>query len=449
MAFPEPRYYIIRVFSSNTAKKLRMLPVTASSDRPAGRSLSWQPRRFTAAVLLVSSLVSLWLFTPVFWDRLGGDSRAFYAAARVDLRGGDPYSFSQLTAEEAAVDAVAGAHPGTTAYSANPYHYPPLLTRAWEALTPLGDRGFYWVNFGALLLLGLLGLELILAALSWSNRWLARAFFVVSPAMTLVLVSGNPSTLLLAAWGGALLAASRNRALLAGMLLAAGWIKPPVGIPVALALAIAGPASKRLLAAGFGLGTAVFGAANLLIGGPAQSFRWLGSLFEFTATLSPKQATVIGQCCLTGLPALLLDRVSMPVAVLAAGAVAAAILWVAFRRGFLGATRPDPLLPLALLTALALIVTPYVHLNDLVLEALPLLVIASQPLTLVSRPTLALWGLGAATPLALSALPQVANAGLPSSIAAFGLLLGTLTTVALVAVGRPEATVCATARAPA
>jgi len=257
--------------------------------------------------------------------------------------------------------------------------------------------------------------------------------------MALVLVSGNPSTLLLAAWGGALLAASRNRALLAGALLAAGWIKPPVGIPVALALAIAGPASKRLLAAGFGLGTAVFGAANLLIGSPAQTFRWLGSLFEFTATLNPKQATVIGQCCLTGLPALLLDRVSLPVAVLAAGAIAGGLWVVATRRGLIGAG-PEPLLPLALLTALALIVTPYVHLNDLVLEALPLLVIASQPLNVVSRPVLALWGLGAAAPLTLATLfPQLANAGLPSTVAAFGLLLGLLTSLAMLA-GTPSRT---------
>jgi hypothetical protein len=426
-----------------------MLPVTAPSDRPAGRSLSWPPRRFTAVTLLLSTIISLWLFSPVFWDRLGGDSRAFYAAARLQLRGGDPYSFSQLSAEEAAIDLSTGAHPGSSAYGANPYHYPPLLTHAWEAVTPLGDRGFYWVNFGALLLLGLLGLELILAALAWSHRWLARAFFVVSPPMTLVLVSGNPSTLLLAAWGGSLLAASRNRGLLAGALLAAGWIKPPVGIPVALAMAIAGPGSKGRLAAGFGLGTAILGAANLLLAGPASTFRWLGSLFEFTATLNPKQAAVIGQCCLTGLPALLLNNVTMPLAVSAAAAIAAVILWLASRRGLLGASRPDPLLPLALLTALALIVTPYVHLNDLVLDALPLLVVASQPLTLASRLTLALTGLGAATPLALAALPQLANAGLPSSIAAFGLLLGALTALSLVALGRHEAAMVSTARAPA
>ena len=259
--------------------------------------------------------------------------------------------------------------------------------------------------------------------------------------MMVVLVSGNPSPLLLAAWGGALLAALRNRPLLAGALLALGWIKPPVGIPVALALAIAGLAPRMPLAAGFGLGTTAFAAANIAVGSLAQTSRWLGSLFEFTATLNPKQTATIAQCCLTGLPALLLETVSMPVAVLAAAAVAGAILLVASRRGLLGAARPDPLWPLGLLTALALIVTPYVHLNDLLLEALPLLLLASQPLTPVSRATLALWGLGAATPVALSALPLGANAGLPSGIASFGLLLASLTTLALVAVSRPQAAV--------
>jgi hypothetical protein len=303
------------------------------------------------------------------------------------------------------------------------------------------------VNFGILLLLGLTGFELVLAAVGWGRRWLARAFFLASPAMALVLVSGNPSTLLLAGWGGALLAAVKNRALLAGALLAVGWVKPPVGIPVGIALAISGPGSKRRLAAGFGLGTAAFGGANLVIAGTANSLHWLGSLFEFSATLNPRQTAVIGQCCLTGFPALLSDRVPMPAAISLAAAAAAGLLWVASRRGLLGAARPDPLLPLALVMALALVVTPYVHLNDLVLEALPVLVIASQSLTLVSRPALALWGLGATTPLLLSAFPQIANAALPSSVGAFGLLLGILTVVSVVTVRRPTAAVVATAGA--
>jgi hypothetical protein len=424
------------------------LPVTAPSERPAGRSLSWQPRRFTAAVLLVSSLFSLWLVSPVFWDRLGGDSRAFYSAALINRRGGDPYSFSQLTAEEASVDRSSRRPPGSTAYGANPYHYPPLMTVAWEALTPLGDRGFYWANLGVLLFLGLAGFEMVLAALSWTGRWPPRALFLVSPAMAVVLVSGNPSSILLASWGGALLAAMRQRAALAGALLAIGWIKPPVGLPAAVALLVAGPGSKRSMLGGFGLGTLAFAAANIAIGGSGQTYRWVGSLFDFTATLDPRQAAVIGQCCLTGLPALLLDAVSLPLAMTAAGVAALALLWIAYRRGLLGAASVDPLMPLAILVALALIVTPYVHLNDLVLESLPVLVLASLPLTALSRLTLSLWGIGAATPVVLAALPVIANAGLPASVAPFGLLLALLTTVSLLAC-RPSVPEAADAAVPA
>jgi len=53
---------------------------------------------------------------------------------------------------------------------------------------------------------------------------------------------------------------------------------------------------------------------------------------------------------------------------------------------------------------------------------------------------LALWGLGAAAPLTLATLfPQLANAGLPSTVAAFGLLLGLLTSLAMLA-GTPSRT---------
>ena len=438
MAFPGPRYYSIRVFSSNTAKKLRMLPVTATADRPAGRSLSWSPGLLTASLLLISVLVSLWLVSPVFWDRLGGDSRAFYAAARLEGTGGDPYNFAQLTAEESRIDAAAGPPSAASGYSANPYHYPPAMTRAWEAFVPLGDRGFYWSNFAILLALGLLGMELILVALAWRNRWLVRVLLVVSPATTLVLVSGNPSTLLLAAWGGALLAACRNRAILAGSLLAVGWIKPPVGIPVAVAVLVAGPAPKRILVAGFGLGTAAFAAVNIAVAGAAETARWLGSLFEFTATLDPGQSKVAGQCCLAGLPALLLDRTSLPIAVAAAALLAGALLLVAHRRGLFGAGRPDSLCGLATLTALALVVTPYVHLNDLVLEALPVLVIASQPLSSLSRVVLVLWGLGSVIALAAGALVAALGGGGTPTVSGFGLALGVLTAVALVTL-RPKA----------
>ena len=123
----------------------------------------------------------------------------------------------------------------------------------------------------------------------------------------------------------------------------------------------------------------------------------------------------------------------MPSAVLLAASAAAISLLIAYRRGLLGPLAPDRLLPPALLTTLALLVTPYVHLNDLVLEALPVLLIASLPLTIASRTTLILWGLGSATPIFWVALTHAENAGLPARIGALGLLLSVLTAVALVA----------------
>jgi hypothetical protein len=61
-----------------------------------------------------------------------------------------------------------------------------------------------------------------------------------------------------------------------------------------------------------------------------------------------------------------------------------------------------PLMLLALLMAAGLALTPYIHLNDLVLEALPLLVLASRPLGILGRGTLVLWGLSLPINLALA-----------------------------------------------
>src|SRR5258708_12692525 len=154
-----------------------MWPVTATAGRPDGRPLTWQPRRFAAVALLISSLVSWWLLSPIFWDRRGGDSRAAYAAARLHLRGGDPYSFPELKREESAIDAATRAPSAPSHYSANPYYYPPVMTRLWEGLAPLGDRGFYWVGAAVLLLPGLLGRGLILSPPHSRPRSLPLASF--------------------------------------------------------------------------------------------------------------------------------------------------------------------------------------------------------------------------------------------------------------------------------
>jgi hypothetical protein len=91
------------------------------------------------------------------------------------------------------------------------------------------------------------------------------------------------------------------------------------------------------------------------------------------------------------------------------------------------------------LTALALsgalLLSPYLHLNDLLLLALPLLVIATAPLTLLGRITLVVWAVGTSVNLLLAfAEAQLLHAPRPGGPAGFGLVLTVLAFAAVAAV---------------
>ncbi|MFY9614249.1 MAG: glycosyltransferase family 87 protein, partial [Candidatus Dormiibacterota bacterium] len=231
-------------------------------NTPAINRLAWTPGLLTAACLVICVVYGTWQLSPVFWSQAGNDSRVFYAAARLASTGDNPYDFGRLAAVEGQLNAEArAAGNGRDSLSPNEYHYPPVMTRAFMALAPLGDFGFLVAVSLLALVAGLTGFELILSALDWRGRWLPRLFFVFSLPMLTVLSSGNPATLLLLSWGGALFASRRGRPLLAGMLLAACWIKPPVGVPVAVALLVAERARWRPMLAGLALGTLAFAGA--------------------------------------------------------------------------------------------------------------------------------------------------------------------------------------------
>jgi hypothetical protein len=82
---------------------------------------------------------------------------------------------------------------------------------------------------------------------------------------------------------------------------------------------------------------------------------------------------------------------------------------------------------------------PVFAFNDLVLAAMPLLLVASMPLNVLSRVTLVLWAVASPARLVLSVLlagiaPRVDYAGLPST----GILLITLTFASLCAALPPR-----------
>jgi hypothetical protein len=78
------------------------------------------------------------------------------------------------------------------------------------------------------------------------------------------------------------------------------------------------------------------------------------------------------------------------------------------------------------------LLSPYLHLNDLLLLALPLLVIAAAPLKLLGRITLVVWAVGTSVNLlAAFTEAQVLHSPRQGGSAGFGLVLAVLAFVAV------------------
>jgi hypothetical protein len=171
---------------------------------------------------------------------------------------------------------------------------------------------------------------------------------------------------------------------------------------------------------------------NLALGGWQTNVRWMSALLLFGHALAPG-AGAIAFSDLAGLPSLLSGPVPTLVAVaLALLTVSGLIGAVTWRR----ATRNPAIQPAGAMTALALsgalLITPYIHLNDLLLEALPLLVIAAAPLRWPGKVALVVWAVGVPANLALAILQaHVFHVGRPATPVGFGLILATLAFLAV------------------
>ncbi|MFY9614880.1 MAG: hypothetical protein WAT58_05720, partial [Candidatus Dormiibacterota bacterium] len=118
--------------------------------------------------------------------------------------------------------------------------------------------------------------------------------------------------------------------------------------------------------------------------------------------------------------------------------------------GSLGVSGDRAPLGLALLTAAALAVAPYIHTYDLVLMAAPLLVLCALPLTGLNRGVLLLWALAPVLNVAvvLAVVAVTGSLDTPWSFAA-GLNALTLAAVAIAAGHARRATAPATQPATA
>lgn len=352
--------------------------------------------------LCIAVVFAAYLFTPVWWSEIGPDAKDLYAAGVLSAAGGDPYQIAQQGAEE---DRLYNP-PGTiTRYREIPYGYPPVVTAALSLGTHVSEPAFYVVSLGLLLGTGLVGFEFCLSILKWRGRWLARAFFLASAPMALDLFIGNPSALLLLFCGAGAWLLVSGRPVLGGLVLSGMALKPQVGLPIAVAVIATAPwaaaASNRLrlwaiLAATVGMVAGVAGLAALgaALEGPASLGRWSVAAREYGNALGPgAPGSAFAQTGLAGLPALLMGRFSAPLAAVITAVVVAPAIGFALWRLRDRIDTPS-FGPMAVGIAVALALSPYLHLNDLVLAALPLLLIASQRLNPMRRGTLFVWAVG-------------------------------------------------------
>jgi len=331
----------------------------------------------------------LWPLLP----RPGADFKAFYTAARLLALGGNPYNLGALRHMQDALLNRGVSTASVAYYPLDPVANPPLFYWLLGPLTGLPPHTAYiiWTVASAGLTVGALAL-LARRLLPQAAR---RGLLVIAAVLALPhsmvnLIMGQPDALFLLALAGAALRLERGQPLSAGLLLTVGWIKPHVLLPVGVALLLTERSWRDL--AGVLAGSAAWAAASLLYC-PTATLAWI----HYLAVDRGSGLLFGAQPTLPSLLGPLLGRLAAPLS-LAAYAVAVLVLWSHGRAG----NGRRLWARAAGLTALWLALAPYLHLNDGLLVALPLLLLT--PIAVANRGT-ALTVLLVTTLLGLYLLP--------------------------------------------
>ena len=229
---------------------------------------------------------------------LGQDFRAFFAAATVVAHHGDPYNWPTLAATEYQLyDTPRGLKPGDSAY----YEFLAYPEGPWLAFALAPITGLPWEIAYALYAL-LLGLVLLAASFATFTRfrW-ARRRAALAAGCTLLcavgfvnLFMGQVSVIVFAAFLAAWLLAAGGRPWLAGAVLALVWVKPNLGLPLPIVLALLEPAVARRVLGGFAVASAaIFGLAFAVLG--SGFFEWplqVPRMWQAVQGLQPDIASV-------------------------------------------------------------------------------------------------------------------------------------------------------------
>ncbi len=213
----------------------------------------------------------------------GGDFAHNMAGAYVMTHGGNPYNaevflrglHSYLVAQ--GIPNKLRLTDGVTVW----YGYPPLYAWLLEPFIPLP---FPLVTLALMMIMGLalaVAAFLCLSSFGWSTRLFPTLLFLTAPQTTFQLYYGNPASLVVA-MVVASIAINRRFPFSAGLLLSLACLKPQLGVPGLLLLALSSPRGRGRIFAGFGTGTVVLLALTLLGPGRHSLVAWVQGLFSIS-----------------------------------------------------------------------------------------------------------------------------------------------------------------------
>jgi len=229
----------------------------------------------------------------------GQDFRAFFAAATVVAEHGNPYNWPTLYAVESRLyDSPQHLKPGDAAYyEFLAYPEGPWLAFGLVPLTGLPWQAAAWIYGLGLLVIMLAAAFTAFQLCGWPRRRaLQGAVLVALSAIGFInLFMGQVGIVVFGGFIAAWWLASRGNGWLAGLLLTTAWLKPNIGLPLPLVLALMLPAVVgRRMIAGFLAGSALaFGAAALVLGG--GFFDWplqIPRMWQAVQGLQPDMASI-------------------------------------------------------------------------------------------------------------------------------------------------------------
>jgi len=300
----------------------------------------------------------------------GSDFQVFYAAGYASAHRIDPFDWTAFWHVEQHVNGLG--------FAFAPYaDTPPWDLVLRLANLPAEPDAYRCYAAGALILAGL-GTYLALYPWCCRTRLAASLAAALCPAALFNVRLGQNSILLVFVVGLAFyLLEKRQAGWLAGLVLACGFFKPHISVPVAIIVMLfAANNLKRQVLGGYALGWLALIAATVAFdGGPTAYTNWLGSVHDFGTSLG-------NQPDLASIPGLYLSDVGNSMGwilnLLSLALAGIIVLWFYYASG--AETCRDASRKRLLWGGIAtyLAFSPYAHTSDQCLLALPILVLVGE-----------------------------------------------------------------------